>query len=60
MPKKLSQITIVDSAAHKAIEKSTNPFKTEKVVLGILELGKVKEGEVGEGVGWGAGKSEKK
>ena len=33
------------------MEKSTNPIKTEKVVLGILELEKVTESDVGGGVG---------
>ena len=33
------------------MEKSTNAIKTEKVVLGILELEKVTESDVGGGVG---------
>ena len=41
--KKTGKITIVQAAAPQELEIDTNPVKSEKVVVGILEIEKVTE-----------------
>ena len=46
-------MTIVLAAATQELENSTNPVKSEKVVVGILEIEIVTESDVR--AGWGGG-----
>ena len=48
---KSSKITIVHSAAPQELENDTNPVKSKKVVVGILEMKIVTESDVKGGGG---------